>query len=311
VGLAEVDPRNASAIEMFAFCQYADENGTGVNDHWGSWHALKEFTTPFGKSLEYSSLDEAATKKRDWSKALSQSKYSVEKKLSGEILSAADVFQMLKDTTIEEHKLATDETKTEAEQCASADAQWDELIENIDSYMDDFKKELNSMEKIKEETIVRAVADAPADMRAMASSNSMRKVKINMLAETDPDDEDDDSAITNLINTIQMDDIMSKSQELELTGDTSVGISTIGNEKECASVSEDKNKNKIWTITAFTEQGIACNQIKDGETKELWEIDYQNPDDAGAICEFLDKFSKDDDLEFASEQEFWEDFLAL
>ena len=33
VNLSEVDVRNASAVEMFAFCQYADSNGTGI----GKW----------------------------------------------------------------------------------------------------------------------------------------------------------------------------------------------------------------------------------------------------------------------------------
>lgn len=47
VNLKEVDPRNATAIEMFAYCQYADSIGAGVaNTHFGSWSALKSMMDP-------------------------------------------------------------------------------------------------------------------------------------------------------------------------------------------------------------------------------------------------------------------------
>ena len=36
VNVSKVDPTQASAVEMFAFCQYADATGTGVDDKWGS-----------------------------------------------------------------------------------------------------------------------------------------------------------------------------------------------------------------------------------------------------------------------------------
>ena len=57
INLSEIDPGNATAIEMFAFCQYADSNGTGVNNTFGSWHALKSFIAPAGERLSFSSLE--------------------------------------------------------------------------------------------------------------------------------------------------------------------------------------------------------------------------------------------------------------
>ena len=73
INLSEIDPGNATAIEMFAFCQYADANGTGVNNTFGSWHALKSFIAPAGEPLSFSSLEEATTQKMNWSRALSKS----------------------------------------------------------------------------------------------------------------------------------------------------------------------------------------------------------------------------------------------
>ncbi|MCI7041172.1 MAG: hypothetical protein MR992_03415 [Lachnospiraceae bacterium] len=61
VNLSEVDTGSATVIEMFALCQYADANGTGVNSTWGSFHALKTFSTPFGERLEYEVLPMSRT----------------------------------------------------------------------------------------------------------------------------------------------------------------------------------------------------------------------------------------------------------
>ena len=106
-------------------------------------------------------------------------------------------------------------------------------------------------------------------------------------------------------------DMISKSQEMALSGDTTVGISETENLKECASLDEDENKKKIWTITAFTQEGIICTECPaGGSSRELWRIDYENPEDAEKVWEFLARFDKDADLKFAGSQRFWEDFLA-
>lgn len=326
VNLSEVDPKNASAIEMFAFCQYADANGTGVDDKWGSWHALKEFSTPFGEALEYSSLEDAANQKRNWTKALSESKYTVTKEATGEKMSAADVFKMLKETVIEEHKLTSDNIQKEDDWREMDDEQWDKLIEHIDKYIEDFKEELEYMEEIQEEAAMKAMADAPADMRAIAASKAMLSAMANGIAGGEPDG--DASYLEKISWTYNMQtddqgilatakmanefapDMISKSQEMALTGDTSVGISETENVKECASLEEDESK-KVWTITAFGQDGIVCTQCTmGGESKELWRLDYKNAGDAQKVWDFLARFDKDADLKFAGSQKFWDDFLT-
>ncbi|MGN0515045.1 MAG: hypothetical protein ACI4GD_12275 [Lachnospiraceae bacterium] len=103
---------------------------------------------------------------------------------------------------------------------------------------------------------------------------------------------------------------LTKTQELALLGDTTVGISSNESVKECASL-EKNDEDKVWTITAFTEDGIICTQGKKGETfKELWKIDYQHTDDAKRVWDFLDQFDSDADLKFAGLKSFWEDFLS-
>lgn len=326
VNLSEVDPSNATAVEMFALCQYADANETGVNDKWGSWHALKAFSAPFGQRLDIASLEEAKTKKIDWNKALSESNYSLKKESTGETLSAADVFKMLKETIIEEHKLTPDNIKKEDDWREMDDEQWNKLIEHIDKYIDDLKEKLEHMEEIQKEAAMKAMADAPADMRAAAASEAMLNAISNGIAggETEGDvshlekiswtyemqtDDQVTLATAKMANEFAP-DMISKSQEMDLTGDTSVGISETENVKECASVTEDANK-KVWTITAFGQDGIICKQCTmDGESKELWRLDYKNAGDAQKVWNFLDRFDKEADLKFAGSKEFWEDFLA-
>ncbi|MGN0376973.1 MAG: hypothetical protein ACI4ED_04990, partial [Suilimivivens sp.] len=99
-------------------------------------------------------------------------------------------------------------------------------------------------------------------------------------------------------------------QELALTGDTTVGISEAENAKECATLDENDEKKKTWTITAFTEQGIICSECTDGVTRELWKIEYENQEECQKVWDFLGRFDKDADLKFAGSKSFWEDFLA-
>ena len=291
VNLSEVDTGSATVIEMFALCQYADANGTGVNSTWGSFHALKTFSTPFGERLEYSSLEEAVSEKRNWGKALSESKLTLEKQSTGETLSAADVFKMLKDTMLEAHKLTKENIKKEDDFRKMSEDQWDKLIAYVDKYIDDRKKELERLKELQEEAIMKGAASAPADTKTIAASKAALIAAANGIVGETPD-------------------VLSKAQELALTGDTTTGISETENAKECATLDESDEKKKTWTITAFTEQGIICSECTDGVTRELWRLEYKNPEDCQKVWDYLGQFDKDDDLKFAGSKSFWEAFLS-
>ena len=229
VNLSEVDTGSATVIEMFALCQYADANGTGVNSTWGSFHALKTFSTPFGERLEYSSLDEAVSEKRNWGKALSESKLTLEKQSTGETLSAADVFKMLKDTMLEAHKLTKENIKKEDDFRKMSEDQWDKLIAYVDKYIDDRKKELERLKELQEEAIMKGAASAPADTKTIAASKAALIAAANGIVGEAPD-------------------VLSKAQELALTGDTIAGISETENAKECATLDERDGNTKIRKI---------------------------------------------------------------
>ena len=131
VNLSEVDPRNATAIEMFAYCQYADENGIGiVGSHFGSWSTLKNFMDPLG-GLEFSSIEEATIKKMNWAQAISESEVTLKRESTGEVMDVQDVLKMLIETY---RKL---ESKDEEDDWRSmSDDEWEKLLDQVDNDID-------------------------------------------------------------------------------------------------------------------------------------------------------------------------------
>ena len=325
INLSEIDPGNATAIEMFAFCQYADANGTGVNNTFGSWHALKSFIAPAGELLSFSSLEEATTQKVNWSRALSKSTLILEEESTGETLNASDLLKMIKETLIEAYKQKNEKLSNQDDWREMSDEQWDKLLEGIDKYIEYFKEELEKRKELQEEAAMKGAANAPADQKASAASEAALIAAANGIAGEadegadyleklswtyDLQTEDQTVRATAKMANAFASSILSKTQELILTGDTTAGISETEGIKECATPKEDENKKKTWIITAFTEQGIICNESADGVMKELWRIDYKNPDDYKKVWDFLGKFDKDADLKFSGEKSFWEDFLS-
>ena len=66
VNLSKFDPKSATAVEMFAYCQYKDAIGEGVNSKWGSWNAMKNISSPYD-GCDFGSLDNIMNKKMNWS----------------------------------------------------------------------------------------------------------------------------------------------------------------------------------------------------------------------------------------------------
>lgn len=325
VNLSKLDTRNATAVEMFAYCQYADANGTGIaggtSMMLGSWSALKSVISPTD-GMRFNTYDEAINTKRNWNSALAGSKTVLEKKSTGEKISAADLIEMIQ----KNHEL-TAENIDEKDWRYMSDKDWDRLIKDVDNYIDDVNKQMEQMKKLQNEAAAKAATDAPADMRTTAASNAALQVASNGFSGGSETEESatwlEENSWTFEMQTTDQEvlarakaanemakDALSKTQEILLTGDTVAGISDTGNVKECASPKEDENKEREWIITAFGEQGIICNKCVGGKTETLWTLDYKNAGDYKKVWDFLDRFEKDTDLKFSGDKSFWEDFLA-
>ena len=181
-----------------------------------------------------------------------------------EAVRTADVFKKLIDTFIEEHKLTKDNIKNEDDWRKMSDEQWDQLIEHIDKYIDDFKEELEHKAELQKEAIMKSTSNAPDD-----DASSLEKSGWTYDLQT----EDQVALATAKMANEFAPTILTKAQELALTGNTTTGMSESENVRECASLDENDEKKKTWTITAFTEQGIICSQSTDGVTRELWRTD--------------------------------------
>ena len=330
VNLSEFDPKNATPVEMFAYCQYMDAIGEGVDNKWGSWHAMKQMASPYD-GFNFGTLDDIMNKKIDWSGKLSESQTSwVDPKTNKTIMTPADLLKLLE----ESHKLTAKELKEEKDWREMSDEEWDNMLEGIDKYIDAFKERLKQMREMQEEAAKKASAEADSDMKAAAASSAALAVASGTSGETSEDADSDENVLPsedgekrekNWTKKLDTDDqtilmtaqeaqkkeqmAMSKFQELQVTDSTTVGVSTTNGVTECASVDEKDDKDKVWTITAFGADGISSQRCQNGKILDSWEIKFKNQGDAKRVNDFISQFSKDADLKFAGSKEFWTDFI--
>lgn len=144
VNINDVDPKNASAVEMFAYCQYADAHDTGTGYTFGSYSVLKGVTDPLGKS-EYASLDEAISKKSNWNNAISGSKASFTKVKTDETYDASVLLKMLEDTANLFVPQGGDKNLGDL-----TDEEWEKLLGDTDKAIDDAKEVVEEKEQQEE-----------------------------------------------------------------------------------------------------------------------------------------------------------------
>ena len=71
-----------------------------------------------------------------------------------------------------------------------------------------------------------------------------------------------------------------------------------------------ENDNEVTYVTSFGPDGIKCKKLGYiGEEGWLWEISYSNTSQYSTVMNFLEKFPAGANLVFASQKNFWEDFL--
>ena len=148
VNLSEFDPKNATAVEMFAYCEYMDAMGEGIDSKWGSFHALKRVASEDGR-MDFGSLDNILNEKRDWTGMLKEAETTLHNDKTGETVSASDLLKMLEDA----YKLATQKQKDKEDDWRSmSDNEWDKLLEGIDRYIDEFKERIRELIQAQNET---------------------------------------------------------------------------------------------------------------------------------------------------------------
>ena len=171
VNLSEFNPRNATAVEMFAYCQYKDAMGEGSGHTWGSWSAIKKVISP-GDGMNFGSLENIMNEKRNWTGALAKSKTYMENPKSGETLSAADLLKMFE----EQNKLTAEELKEGDDWRNMSDDDWDKLLSGVDNYIDAYKEEIREKVKKQMEAARKAAMEADQEMRSTAAQEAALSV---------------------------------------------------------------------------------------------------------------------------------------
>ena len=175
VNLSEFDPKNATAVEMFAYCEYKDACGQGIKGHMGgSWSALKSIVSPMD-GMDFGSLDNIMNKKMNWTKALSDSDTSLEKVRTGEKITVADLLALFE----ENNKMTSQDLKDSDDWRTMSDEAWDKMLEGIDKFIEAFRERLREMIRQQQEAALKAAAEAPSELKSVAASQATLDVAAN------------------------------------------------------------------------------------------------------------------------------------
>lgn len=251
--------------------------------------------------------------------ALAGSGIELENEATGERYSVADLIEMLK----HQYELTADDLK-EKDWRDMSDKEWEKLLNSFDQNIDAVKDKIRKLKEVQDEAASKAAANAPAGQKANAASSAAQSAAANGFA-SDVKTEDEEWIEENswtydmktenqtilhkaAIANEKAQDSLSKSQELMLTGDTTEGVSKTEGATESASC-DDESGEKVWTVTAYTEQGIICKEFKDGVGTLLWQIDFKNLTDYNKVMDYLDNEKEEDILKYARDKEFWEKLI--
>ena len=231
----------------------------------------------------------------------------------------ADIIEMLK----KQHELTADDLEDKDWRDMS-DKEWEKLLNSFDKNIDAVKDKIKRLKEIQEEAASKAAANAPAGQKANAAASAALGAAANGFV-SDAKNEDaewieknswtydmktEDQTILHkaAVANEKAQDSLSKSQELMLTGDTTEGVSKTEGTTESASC-DDESGEKVWTVTAYTEQGITCKEFRDGVSTILWQINFKNPTDYNKVMDYLDNEKEEDILKYAKDKEFWEKLI--
>ena len=333
VNLSNFNPRNATTVEMFAYCEYKDYLGEGVNSTWGSWHEMKSIISP-ADGMDFGSLENIMNKKMNWTKSLSESKTVLEKVRTGEKITVADLLALFE----ENNKITSQDLKDSDDWRTMSDDEWDKMLEGIDKFIEAFRERLREMIRKQQEAALKAASEAPAELRSVAASQAALDVAAHgffgaTTSETEEDTETeaivgedpgvdhennwtkklktDDQTILRTAKSVHK---MEKDAERTLNQQIEINDTVLSRETEYTDpVTEKTVPVEIRYITNYSDKGISCKEIiNEGgkkSTRNLWSLPYNSEKDHEKVADFINSFPKTGNLSFASQKDFWKDFI--
>ena len=288
VVINEVDPENATEIEMFALMSYLDETGQSKNEGMSSFSKMRTYA----HQAEYNGFcngiadeKEAGNRKRNWMDIIENARQSYEQSSIPEIYALTPKCDNLLDVM---------QSWTENGRKKSGV----DVIDADESM--DYAKILE--EKIHEIFVKIQNGDTEPTYQIGAQSFTEKEWE-EFLDKFDTTQE----AIQELVKEEQERKEAEEARKDDVViNDTSAILTT--ESTSCVYETADPDDDDIRYITWYTEDGIFCRKAGQTEGYE-WSIAFENREQYDKVMEFIGQFPSDWNMRFAAHENFWNDFL--
>lgn len=234
------------------------------------------------------------------------------------------------------------ETKIQIGGAEYSEEEWDKILRRVDEAIQNMKEETQEEKEKREETqdgekqskldvaqelmeeINRDRGQGDA-LRTEMTEEEMAAARLESALESMDANErrvEEIQKITDVVNLAmqtEAEEEIKKEQKAEPVtqeGDNcsnavAFGVFPEGTETQVVSEAGEQPEKKIMYVTWVSETGISCRSSEQriGDPP-LWEITFNGPEDYRRTTQFLRRFSEDCNLNFASSEAFWNDFLA-
>lgn len=310
VNINDIDPRNASQMEMFALCSHADAQGIS-DEGLGKTSYMKYLECAGQSGMEASNTDDFVNKKQDWtqmknsiSSTSEMDKNSPEDKwlellgnlfehfinnLADELSDSGKIMDMVTG----ENRFSVTNSAYDISQEEDGFSVTDKENGNIYHYKNEDAQVLKDME-----------SGVSYLLNVDENNKVTEKMEVNdqLLANLNV------FFMTNHIKPGEMSqDIKSQISE---TNSSESSVEPLLSESIRSTDESDspEKKDKLY-ITWYNEDGIFCRE--QGQTEGyLWSVPFNGKEDYTKIVSFLNHFGQDDNLQFAHDENFWRNFLA-
>ncbi len=170
--------------------------------------------------------------------------------------------------------------------------EWDKLLADFDD---------------AQEVLQEQVKELIAEVEKQAAKEALRRA-----AEGKPDS-DGASATVSGVKPWEPDGMDDNCTDTQVT-DPEELLELLTGEVTKSTFPTDDPEHKHWFITCYGQDGISCKEAYFDGTKwvnrDCFSLSYTEPGQYEKVMAFLQRFSQDDNLRFAANENFWKDFLA-
>lgn len=234
------------------------------------------------------------------------------------------------------------ETKIQIGGAEYSEEEWDKILRRVDEAIQNMKEETQEEKEKREETqdgekqskldvAQELMEEVNRDrgqgdvLRTEMTEEEMAAARLESALESMDANErrvKEIQKITDVINLAmqtEAEEAMKteqKTEPVEKKGDNcsvvrALGVFQDGTETQVVSEIEQQSDKKVMYVTHVSETGITCRSFEQSiDDPPLWEITFNGPEDYRRTTRFLRRFSEDCNLNFASNETFWKDFLA-